>query len=155
MEKYIRYMDISTYGWTTNHDWIFPYMEKYIRIYGYMTTCKEGVTEPTTELEFSERKTTEEVPYLGFNILFFQWSIYCYNVSWDLNFVLWLWKCADTICQSQYILTLCPRMLQLQPAHCQCRLEQNEGNFQSSQWDVRRLVQLGEEKNTTHFHSFQ
>ena len=27
-------------------------------------TCKEGVTEPTTELEFSERKTTEEVPYL-------------------------------------------------------------------------------------------
>ena len=27
-------------------------------------TCKDAVTEPTTELEFSERKTTFEVPYL-------------------------------------------------------------------------------------------
>ena len=32
-------------------------------------TCKEGVTEPTTELEFSERKTTEEVPYLQLALL--------------------------------------------------------------------------------------
>ena len=27
-------------------------------------TCKEAVTDPTTELEVSDRKTTLEVPYL-------------------------------------------------------------------------------------------
>ena len=32
-------------------------------------TCKEGLTDPTTELEFSERKTTEDVPYLRVLIL--------------------------------------------------------------------------------------
>ena len=76
-------MDISMYEkvypiygyfhiWKSISDkWIFPYMETYLRHMDIwiMMTCKEGVTEPTTELEFSERNTTEEVPYLGFNIL--------------------------------------------------------------------------------------
>ena len=83
MEKYLRYMDISMYEkvypiygyfhiWKSISDkWIFPYMETYLRHMDIwiMMTCKEGVTEPTTELEFSERNTTEEVPYLGFKHL--------------------------------------------------------------------------------------
>ena len=81
-----------------------------------------------------------------------------------LGFDLWLWLSAQYVLKlffdfssAQYILTVCPGMLQLQPAHCQCRLKRKEGDFQSSQWDthVCLLVQLGEEKQTTHFQSFQ
>ena len=44
-------------------------------------TCNEGVTEPTTELEFSERNTTEEVPYLGFNILSYSKNLAVFQSS--------------------------------------------------------------------------
>ena len=42
-----------------------------LRFFEALFTCKEGLTDPTTELEFSERKTTEDVPYLRVLILVF------------------------------------------------------------------------------------